>query len=161
MSKQLATTVTFAPTLEVPDSAPPLPVDVNNQHLTVDDLFPENFLSMAGLERWLQERNADARILTVTAVSMELLYDPSNGEKPKDGSWRPCLSFAETESKLVINKSRAEMLAAITQSPLVATWANVGAIAVKPGIANGKAQIVITRPPAAADVDQINDDLFG
>ena len=159
-TKELAV-VNFAPTLEVPDNAPPLPVDVGNQHLTVDDLFPENFLSMAGLERWLNERNAESRVLTVTAVSMELLYDPSNGEKPKDGTWRPCLSFAETDSKLVINKSRAEMLSAMVQSPLIAAWAKVGAIAIKPGIANGKAQIVITRPPAAADIDDINADLFG
>jgi len=160
-SKALAT-IDFSPTLAVPDNAPPLSVDVANPHLSLDDLFPENFFSMAGLEKWLKDRKADARVLTVTGASMELLYDPSNGEKPKDGRWLPCLSFEGCDTLLVINKSRAAMLADIAQSPLLAAWAKVGTIAIKPGIGNGKAQIVIERPPQNGEsLDNLNSDLFG
>ena len=45
-------------------------------------------------------------------------------------------------------------------------WANVGQIAIKPGIANQKAQIVIGKLPANGDVEQLSDEelneqLFG
>lgn len=173
MTNQL-TTVSFAPTLDVPDTAPVLTVDVANPGLTFDDLLPANFISMEGLEQWLDERNAAARVLTVTGVSMELLYDPAR-EKPADGEWKPCLSFAETDSKLVINKTRAAQLKRLTGSPLVAACIGL-TIAIRPGIGNGKAQVVIEGVPNSAestrrskptngrrpaDVDDINSELFG
>lgn len=156
------TVVDFGPTVEVPEKAPPLQVDVTNPLLSLDDVLPDNFISMEGLEAWLKERGAESRILTVIGVSMELLYDPQKGEKPADGEWKPCLSFAETASKLVINKTRGAQLTALARSRLLAAWAQVGQIAIRPGIANGKAQVVIDPvPDEGVDIDAINADLFG
>jgi hypothetical protein len=84
------------------------------------------------------------------------------------------LWFTDAAEGLVINKSRAEMMRKITGSPLLGAWANAGTVAIKPGIANGHAQIVITavrtaeKEPAGNgrvvvadyDLDQANDDLI-
>ncbi|MCP5101254.1 MAG: hypothetical protein GY943_37390 [Chloroflexi bacterium] len=142
--KELAT-VNFSPIATIPDDAPPIPFDVTNPALSLDDVLPSNFISMEGLQRWLDDRNAESRILTVTAVTIELLYDPERA-KPENGEWKPCLSFVETPSMLVINKTRAEQLSRLVKSPLLANWADAGQIAIKPGIGNGKAQIIIQRP---------------
>ncbi len=94
-----------------------------------------------------------------TAVTIDLLYDPER-DKPENGDWKPCLSFAETPSMLVINKTRAEQLSRLVKSPLLAKWAHVGQIASKPGIGNGKAQIIIQRPPSGKSLDELTDDEF-
>lgn len=153
--------VDFSPTLEVPENAPALTVDPSNEALSFDDLFPENFFSMESLQAWLSERKAESRLLGVVGASMELLYDPST-EKPSDGRWLPCLSFRETPTKLVINKTRANQLRKLTGSPLLADWAKVGAISIAPGIDNGKAQICIKRPPMTkGEMEDFNKSLFG
>ena len=144
----LPATPNFAPRLDVDGNAPPLKVDVFNPHLTLDDVLPDNFISMEGLQRWLDERNAESRVLTTAAVTMELLYDPGRGEKPADGEWKPVLWFDETESGLVINKTRGQQLTDLAQSPLLARWAKIGKVALKVGVFNGKAQIGIVRIPA-------------
>lgn len=155
------TVVDFSPTLDVPENAPPLPVDVQSEALSFDDLFPENFFSMEALQAWLNERGAESRLLGVTGASIELLFDPSS-EKPADGRWLPCLSFKETSTKLVVNKTRANQLRKLTGSPLMKDWAKVGAISIYAGIDNGKAQICIKRPPmTSAELDQFNKELFG
>ncbi|MFN2279688.1 MAG: hypothetical protein ACK2UR_18890, partial [Candidatus Promineifilaceae bacterium] len=70
---------------------------------------------------------------------------------------------------LVINTSRSAMLRKITCSPLLAAWAQAGTIAIRPGIANGKAQIVIAPVEVAASngklpeeygIEEANEDLF-
>ncbi len=43
---------------------------------------------------------------------------------------------------------------------MLAKWANAGQIAVKPGIGNGKAQIIIERPPSGKSLDELSDDEF-
>lgn len=134
-------------------------IDPNNPNVSFDDLFPENFFSMEALQHWLAERGAESRVLTVSGASMELLYDPTT-EKPSDGRWLPCLSFDETSTKLVINKSRANQLRTLTGSPLFKDWAHVGQIAIKAGIANGKAQIIIERIKGES-LDEFNESLFG
>lgn len=141
--RNLPAVINFAPTLEVEDTAPALKVDVNNPDLAFDDVLPSNFLSMEGLQRWLNEREAESRVLTVSHVSVELLYDPKKGEKPKDGEWKPVLWFEETESGLVINKTRGEQLNKIAGSPLLARWREIGTVALTVGIFGGKAQIGI------------------
>ena len=112
-------------------------------------------------------REAESRILTITGCSCEFVYDPSRGEE--SGSWKLCLSFAETGTMLVINKSRGQQLKRLTKSPFLKDWANAGQIAIKPGIANGKAQIVIDRVPGQASgngklaeksLDELNEELF-
>lgn len=134
--------VDFSPTNNVPDKAPAPQMDLTNPNLSYDDVLPSNYFSMEDLEMWLEERNAESRILTVTGCSVEFVYDPEKGEAT--GDWKPCLSFAETATMLVINKTRGMQLKKFTKSPFLKDWAKAGQIAIKPGIANGKAQIVIT-----------------
>ena len=161
MSTKQVAVVNFQPTQDVPDDAPPMPFDLSNPNIAFDDVLPDNYFSLDGLQQWLSDRNAESRVLTVVGVSMELLYDPAK-EKPKDGSWKPCLRFAETPTLLVINKSRGEQLSRLVGSPLLAKWAEAGQVCIKPGIANGKAQICIEPLPHDYDssVEDVNDDLF-
>jgi len=86
-----------------------------------------------------------------------------------NNEWKPVLWFADTDTGLVINKSRSAMLRKITGSPLLAAWAQAGTIAIRPGIANGKAQIVIAPVEVAASngnlskeygIEEANEDLF-
>lgn len=181
MSKNLPAVINFAPLQELPADAPPMKIDPYNPHLSFEDVLPENYISMESLQNWCDSRNADARILTVTAVSIELLFDPSKGEKAADGEYKPVLWFAETESGLVINKSRGQMLTKLAGSPMLARWGKVGQVALKVGIANGKGQVIIQALPESdepevkqtrrgsgngrnkppVDMDGMNDDLFG
>lgn len=144
----------FHPVNDVPDKAPVPKFDPSNPNLTFDDVQPANYFSMEALEEWLTERGAEARILTVSGASTEFVYDPEKGEE--SGRWKPCLSFEETDSLLVINVSRNQQMKKITKSPFLRDWANVGQVAIKPGIANGKAQIVITAVDALtkAEIDE-------
>ncbi len=154
----LPATINFGPTIDVPDNAPALKVDVTNPALSFDDVLPNNFISMESLERWLEERDAESRILTVTAVTMELLYDPGRGEKAQDGEWKPVLWFEETESGLVINKTRGRQLTDLAGSPLLVRWAQVGQVAIKPGVFNSKAQVGIQKVPTAAAANGDGED---
>ena len=158
---ETAITVTnFHPINDVPDKAPKPQMDLDNPNLSFDDVLPSNYFSMEDLQIWLDEREAESRILTVTGASIEYVYDPEKGEE--SGDWKPCLSFAETGTMLVVNKSRGQQLKKLTNSPFLKEWATVGQVAVKPGIANGKAQIVIEHVPMdEASLAKVNEDLFG
>lgn len=173
MTNNLPAIVNFRPTGDVPDKAPAPKIDLDNPNLSFDDVLQSNYFSMESLQTWLEERDAESRVLTVTGCSVEFVYDPEKGVE--SGEWKPCLSFAETETLLVINRSRGEMLKRISGSPFLASWAKVGQVAIKPGIANGKAQIVIaplkvatngkaSRKPDPRDPDEFvkaaNEDLF-
>ena len=46
------------------------------------------------------------------------------------------------------------------KSPFLKEWETVGQVAVKPGIANGKAQIVIGPLSKGFDADKVNEDLL-
>ncbi|MCO5190741.1 MAG: hypothetical protein M9918_21460 [Anaerolineae bacterium] len=167
------TVIDFHPRYDVPTVAPKPQFDLSDPNLSFDDVLPSNYFSMEGLQTWLDDMGAEARVLTVTAVTMEWVYDPEKGEA--SGDWKPCAHFDETPTMLVINKSRGEMLKRMASSPLLRDWANVGQIAMRPGIANGKAQIVIEPVPGAAKVkprpangestadfvQRTNDELFG
>ena len=154
--------IDFSPTLEIPNDAPIMMIDPTNQAVSFDDLFPEQFMSMAVLQDWLAERQAESRLLTVSGASMELLFDPST-EKPSDGRWLPCLSFEETSTKLVINKTRGNQLRRLTGSPLLAKWATIGMVALSVGVDNGKAMICIKLPPTEGkeSLEEFNKELFG
>jgi hypothetical protein len=141
---------TFAPINDVPDKAPAPQVDWTNPNLSYDDVLPSNYFSMEELELWLEERNAESRILTVTGCTVEFVWDPEKGEAT--GDYKPCLSFEETATMLVINKTRGMQLKKLTRSPFLRDWAKVGQIAIKPGIGNGKAQIIITAVPGSSPV---------
>ena len=145
-AKDLAV-VDFTNTIDVPASAPKPPEWMFDPHATIDDALPSNFFSMKGLREWLKDRNASHRLLTVRAVSCELMFDPSKNEKPKDGEWRPVLWFNEVESGLVINKTRAQHLKKISGSPLIQAWAKVGQIALTVDDFNDKLQIGILPVP--------------
>jgi hypothetical protein len=149
--------IDFNPINNVPDKAPAPQMDLTNPNLSYDDVLPSNYFSMEELEIWLAERDAESRILTVTGCTMEYVYDPEKGETT--GEWKPCLSFAETATMLVINKTRGMQLKKLTGSPFLKDWVKVGAIAIKPGIANGKAQIVITATAKTYTGKEI-DDMF-
>lgn len=169
-TKDLAT-VNFQNTLDVPKNAPKPPEWMFNPNATIDDALPSNYLSLEGLQEWLDDRNAESRVLTVNGVTCELLYDPEK-EDADAGEWKPVLWFEETTSGLVINKSRGQMLKKLAGSPLVRNWATVGQVAIKPGIYNGKGQIVITavpgqpsgrksdNVPADYNADDFNADFF-
>jgi hypothetical protein len=154
-----AAIIDFQPVNDVPTKAHAPQMDLSNPNLSFDDVLPANYFSMEDLEIWLEERNAESRILTVTGCSVEYVYDPEKGEET--GDWKPCLSFAETGAMLVINKSRGQQLKKLTRSPFLKDWENVGQIAIKPGIANGKAQIIIQSLPSNIDSDELNEQLFG
>ena len=165
----------FGPSQPVPDTAPAIKVDIYNPDLSIEDVLPENYMSLESLTAWLELREAEARVLTVANVTMELLYDPAK-ETPAAGEWKPVLWFHETEFGLVVNKSRGQMLVKMANSPRLADWAKVGQVALRPGIANGKAQIIIAPlkangkatgkrtvdPDVAGQSNEaINADLFG
>ncbi|MCO5191433.1 MAG: hypothetical protein M9941_10320 [Anaerolineae bacterium] len=166
------TTINFQPRYDVPAKVPAPQFDLMNPDLSFDDVLPSNYFSMEALQTWLDDMGAEARLLTVTAITMEWVYDPEKGEET--GDWKPCVHFAETPTMLVINKSRGEMFKRMASSPLLRDWANVGQIAMKPGVANGKAQIVIapvtakstsraaTNDKSTSDfLAEVNDELFG
>lgn len=143
------TLASFHPINDVPDKAPAPQLDLDNPNLAYDDVLPSNYFSMEELELWLEERGAESRLLTVIGCSLEFVFDPEKGEAT--GDWKPCLSFAETATMLVINKTRGMQLKKLTNSPFLKEWAKAGRIAIKPGIANGKAQIVLTAVPDLSD----------
>lgn len=134
--------------IEVPHGAPAPPSIMFNKEATFDDAFPERFFSKAALEKWLKERSALQRLLTIDGISWELLYDPSKNEKPKDGEWRPVLWFIEVETGLVLNKTRGEHMKLITNSPLLRNWGRRGQqVALAVGDFNGHYQIGIEHAP--------------
>lgn len=147
MSNQnLPVVVDFSPINPVPEKAPAPPIDLQNPFLSFDDVLPANYFSMERLQEWLDEREAESRILTISAASMEYVFDPEKGVE--SGEWKPCLSFAETATMLVINVSRGKQLKAITGSPFMKDWGASGRqVAIKPGIADSKAQIIIKPIP--------------
>lgn len=142
---------TFAPVQDVPAAAPTPPADLDNPHLSADDILTENYCSMVALEDWLADREAESRVLTVTGCTIEYLYDPAADKDGKNGEWKPVLWFADTDTGLVINRAQA------------------GTVAIRPGIANGKAQIVIALVEIAAGngnlpedygIEDANEDFF-
>jgi hypothetical protein len=157
MTTKELTTKTFTPVQDVPAAAPNPPADLTNPHLSADDILTENYFSMAALEDWLADRDAESRVLTVTGCTVEYLYDPQQDKDGKNGEWKPVLWFAETDTGLVINKTRSGQLRKMTGSPLLSAWAAAGTVAIKPGIANGKAQIVIAPIEIAAGNGEVSD----
>lgn len=156
---ETAVTVTsFHPVNDVPDKAPAPSMDLSNPHLSFDDVLPANYFSMERVQEWLGERGAESRVLTVTGASVEFVYDPEKGVDT--GEWKPCLSFEDTATMLVINVSRGKQLKKMTGSPFLRDWAKIGRIAIRPGIADGKAQIVIGHVPIVASDDELNEALF-
>lgn len=145
----------FQPLNDVPDKAPAPKFDPTNPNLTFDDVQPANYFSMESLAQWLEERGAESRILTIVGASTEYIYDPEKGVET--GEWKPCLSFEETDTLLVINVTRNGQMKKLTGSPFMRDWAKAGQIAIKPGIGNGKAQIIITAVPTmtSQDVDDM------
>lgn len=72
---------------------------------------------------------------------------------------------------LVINVTRGQQLKKMTGSPFMKDWAKVGQVAIKPGIGNGKAQIVFAsipgsngrkngQPLSAEEDAKLNEELF-
>ncbi len=166
LAKKEETAVTFRPVNDVPDKAPVPTMDLDNPNLSFDDVLPSNYFSMERLQEWLEEREAESRILNVTGASVEFVYDPEKGIET--GEWKPCLSFEETDTMLVINVTRGQQLKKMTGSPFMKDWARVGQVALKPGIGNGKAQIVFAaipggngRKPLTDEEDaKLNEELF-
>ncbi len=161
MTNQTALTILdFTNTIEVPANAPKPPAWMFDENASIDDALPQRFMSMEALEEWLQDRHAESRILTITAITCELLYDGAEGEKAAAaGEWKPVLWFEETETGLVINKTRGQQMKKLANSPLLKHWAKVGQIALKVGVFNGKAQIGITAVPQQKPTGRARPDL--
>lgn len=139
--KEITTPNPIAPMLEVPAEAPKPAFDLDNPDLSIMDVFPENFFSMEGLQAILDTEAAHSLLLTVTACTMEYIYDPAKGEAY--GEWKPVLTFDEVGSKLVLNKTRAKSAADMCGSALVRDWARLGKVYIRPGIKDGNAQILL------------------
>lgn len=80
-------------------------------------------------------------------------------KKGKQWGGKPCLSFAETAMMLVSKKMRGMQLKKFTRSPFLKDWAKVGEIAIKPGIGNGKVQIIISTVSQELSGEEI-DEMF-
>ena len=135
----------IAPTLAAPEKAPIPSFDLGNPNLNFVDLFPENLFSLDGLQV-IVDQGGGSLVLTVTACTIEYVFNPENGEA--SGSWKPCLSFAETPTRLVLNKTRARSVMDRARSPFARDWGGIGHIALRPGIKDGRAQIIIELVPA-------------
>ena len=161
----------FTNSIDVPANAPKPPAWMFDENASIDDALPQRFMSMEALEEWLHDRHAESRLLTVSAVTCELLYDGSEGEKAAAaGEWKPVVWFDETETGLVINKTRGQQMKKLSGSPLLKHWADVGQVALKVGVFNGKAQIGVTDVPqqtangkdsATYSDEDFNKDFFG
>jgi hypothetical protein len=156
----------IAPTLDVPRAAPEPQFDLADPDLNFADVFPENFFSLEGLQTIVDEIGGPL-VLTATACTVEYVFNPEKGEN--SGEWRPVLSFEETDTKLVLNKTRGRTVMQLARSPLVKNWGKIGRVAIRPAIRDGHAQIVIEPAPAEkeparsdgepVDVDTINQEL--
>jgi len=165
--------INFSPTQEVPPEAPPLKIDTSNPYLSFDDVITKQYLSMDALTNWLAARDAESRIVTITHISMEYIYNPEKQSK-KDGDWKPVVWFDEIESGLPINQTRGRQLTALAGGDQrLAAWSVLGQVTIRPAIADGNAQIVFGRVPVANgsngrastvppdyDYTAANDDLF-
>jgi hypothetical protein len=151
----------------VPETAPAPTFDLDNPKLTFVNLFPENFFSLEGLQLIVDEGGGPL-VLTVSGCTVEYVYNPENGEN--SGSWKPCLSFNEVPTRLVLNKTRARAVMDLVRSPFVRDWGGIGQIANKPAIKDGHAQIVIESVPengrkgsrkknGDVDLDALNEEL--
>lgn len=156
---------------DVPDAAKPLSSILDKPELTFYDLFPQRFFSMDYVEE-LNRAGGGHMVLTPSGVSMEWVYDPEKDESGANGEWKPCMNFKETDTQLVLNKSRARLCVQLTGSSVPAHWSKVGKITLFPGVLNKKAQLTFQQAggvdgeavngngvrPNAGSVD---DDLFG
>lgn len=138
----------LAPVSEIPEKAPIMPFDIEKPDLSILDVFPDNYFSMEGLQNILDFTQAAGLGLTVTACTIECVYDPAKDEDGRSGKWTPVLSFAETGTRLVLNKTRARAAWDVSGSPLVKDWAGLGQVMIRPGIRDGHAQILLERARA-------------
>jgi hypothetical protein len=163
-NNQVTTPNPIAPTLEIPEEAPRPGFDLANPDLSIVDIFPENFFSLEGLQSILDLTGSHSVALTVTACNMEYVYDPT---AKAAGEWRPVLSFEDTDTRLVLNKTRAKVAQDLTGSPFIKDWAKLGQVAIRPGIKDSHAQIILeplkknrSNGNGRSPVDDINNELF-
>lgn len=149
---QRETRILFAPKNEVPRHAPKMPAFGTDT--TLEDLFPPNYLSAEFVER------VGELTLTVKELSLEFV---EGHDANQNGEWKMCVSFSEITSLLVLNKTRAEQLATITQSSRVLDWKLAGKIQVFAGVdAKYKKFQLLIAPATESDfVKNVNDELFG
>lgn len=162
--------VTMAPTKAVPDEAPAAPQWVGQplEKLTVYDIQPAAYFSRQWLKQFLKDHDMEALILTVKHISAEYVQNP---EKPEKDDWKNCLSFHETPTLLVLNRSRSLMMAEAF-GPTVAGWINRKVVLYVGeadfDFAEGHVQICIAsaedgqgNAAEAVNVDDVNSVLFG
>lgn len=165
----------IAPLLDVPAVAPVPTFDLTNPDLTFDDVFQPNYLSAEYVEAMMEANGGVPLEYTVEQCTIEYVYDPTQGEN--SGEWKPVLHLAGTESKIVLNKTRAELCIAITGSRRIRDWDGLGRIHVWAGAdkKNRKYQLLFRLAPDAIDgapasangrrandavVTDINEELF-
>jgi hypothetical protein len=76
---------------------------------TMNEMFPSRFANAASLA---------GKTLTLTVSHVE-------GEKMGDGSWKNICHFSDSELKVVLNKTRAKVLASAAQSHDTKDWKGV------------------------------------
>ena len=147
MTKAMEPAKPMMPTLlEVPEGAKPKPDLIWDENTTVDDLAPPRFFGLEAMQESFRLRSkasgerVESMVLTIAGISQEYLCDP---DRPKEGDWKVCLSFEETPTMLVLNKTRLQQMSQITGSPFPMSWVTYGKISLRPGLFNGKGQIGI------------------
>lgn len=152
----------IAPTLEIPDAAPMPHFDLNDPELTMMDVFAPNFFNGQTVTD-IYEETGGWPVYTVIACNIEPIY---NGREDKDGKkteFKPVLTFAETAIRLVLNVTRASVIARAVKSKRIVDFAAVGKLELSvPGGLNakGEGEIVIRRVMSKT-VEEINEELFG
>lgn len=91
----------------------------------------------------VEDLNGREFTLTVSAVKMVL----TNKYKSNDKVWRPVVNFSKAAKYLTCNFTQARQFSQLAQSATIADWVGLK-VTIKPGRANnGKATIMVTRPP--------------
>lgn len=173
MSKTNSVTKPATLIVDLPDDAPPLGFDPFSESFDWSEVLPDNYWAMESL----QERATALGgwpVYTPSHVALQQVIDPT--DKDPDLSPKLVMYFKESAPALVLNKSRCQMLSAMTGTRNPALWAKrLTAVSLEVGVYNGKGQIIVTRPDDTADgfdtkpapkgtaapmsVDEINDAL--
>jgi hypothetical protein len=163
--------------VEMPDNAPALGFDPMAENFNWREVLKSNYWNIDELK----ERRSQLGgwpVLTPARIVIKPVYDPSDYEgKPVPQSElapKIVLEFVESVPALVFNKTRCDLATQITGTPNPARWATLlPQLELIVGEYNKKVQIGFeavpdwTAPKAngkangkAADVEDINDDLF-
>lgn len=159
MSKTKAITKPTTFDIDLPDDAAALGFDPNAESFSWFDVMPANYWSLELLEERKQLLGGWP-VLTADKITLQQVIDPLD-DNP-DRTPKLVLHFAENAPAVVINKSRARLLTALTGTANPALWVErlpSKQLGIEAGILYGKAQIVLAVVGSADEqspIDKIN-----